>query len=150
MKLSHLLILGIFGTLALSAIFIACSGNWEDDQRKQDWLTQQDPDDDDEIEDPDEAKYHESADLDCSTDGVVINDCYDACVCCYPLQEENKANCVDRCSNTLVRPYTVEHDPTDADWDAYKDCVLGCVSLCDEREVNRQCWYACMHHIGLD
>ncbi len=146
MKYAHFLALAIIGILALTFVFLACSGDWEEDQRKQDWHTQQEADDD---VVGDEAKYNESADLDCSVDDVVVHDCQDACVCCYPLQEENKANCVDRCSNTLVRPFTVEHSPVDADYDAFNKCVLGCVSLCGERERNRQCWYECMDHLGL-
>ena len=85
----------------------------------------------------------------CDVNDVVITDCYDACSCCYMGQEDNMADCVFDCDKVLMKMNDEDINPTNANYTAYKECTLGCVSLCGGGEENGACWNECRHYLDL-
>jgi len=85
--------------------------------------------------------------MSCDINNVVIESCYDACSCCFLGQEDNIAECVMDCDAVLDNMMDESVNPTRADFIAYKECTLGCVSLCDHGEENGACWNECKRYL---
>lgn len=133
----HGLMLAIVFIAATALLFSACGNG---DYEHKDNLTQ----DDGQIN----AKDRDPG-VSCDSGEVRVEDCYDACSCCYFGQEDNMADCVRDCDYLLVRQNEVEHNPSKADYDRFNYCTLGCISLCGEREKEEVCWDECKTYLGL-
>lgn len=136
-----LLVFTIVASLAMGLLMVACGDH--DEWRHKDYLTQQSGDDDN------NAKDRDAGELNCDMYDIIIEDCYDACSCCYFGQEDNINLCVTHCDRLLNKTNTADYEPTKADFVLYKECSLGCVSLCGGREKDDTCWDECKKYLGL-
>lgn len=96
---------------------------------------------------PDELNYakDKTEDQVCHVDDLYIGDCADACTCCFWGQVDLKGNCVNKCSQTLIRYQN--YPPAHTDIDEYKECVVGCFSLCEIEDHLTTCWQECKMYI---
>lgn len=85
----------------------------------------------------------------CDSADVLVADCLDACTCCYYGQPENTENCVEYCDSMLLKGFNIDQEPTKLDFTRFKECLVGCVSLCDEREKDMTCYNTCKIYLGL-
>ncbi len=132
-----LVVLAVILPFALSMMVISCG---DEDFRHKD-LAQED------------GHVHAkdmTADMSCEVNDVVIEDCYDACSCCHLGQEDAMADCVNYCNGILYLALTEPWDPTRANYTGYKECVVGCVSLCgSEDDVKGECWQECSYYLDV-
>jgi hypothetical protein len=84
-------------------------------------------------------------DIPCDLGDYFIQDCYDACTCCYFDGGEILENCVRDCNETLIRYQ--DYPPAHTDVDNYKECVVGCWSVCDKPDKKANCWNDCNQYI---
>lgn len=136
----YLLVFAILASLGMGLFLTACGDH--DEYRHKDYLTQQSDNDDN-------AKDRSDDQLNCELFDLVIEDCFDACSCCYFGQEENINLCVTQCDALLMKQYEVDHEPTKADYTRYKECTLGCVSVCEANEKDDTCFEECKIYLGL-
>ncbi|MBZ0272808.1 hypothetical protein K8I61_12285 [bacterium] len=102
----------------------------------------------------DDGTYAKDRDAlqDCDDFDVKIGDCYDACSCCVSVPEGESDHpalndCIGFCDDLLLRINDVEHQ-SKADITAYKECVVGCFSVCEKPEPDVTCFDECAHYLG--
>jgi hypothetical protein len=137
-----LLVFAIVMSLSMGLLLVACGDH--DEWRHKDFLTQQSGDGDD-----NNAKDRSAEELNCDMYDIIIEDCFDACSCCYYGQEANTQLCLTYCDRLVNKVNTADYEPTKADYTLFKECTLGCVSLCDGREKEDICWDECKKYLGL-
>ncbi|MDP8224810.1 MAG: hypothetical protein P9L99_15735 [Candidatus Lernaella stagnicola] len=135
-----LLSLIIVFSLVIALSLIACEENGYLREKPDNRITQDDGNQD--------AK-NKDGDLTCANSDLRVEDCYDACSCCYLGQEDNNADCVEDCSFLLMRQYQEDHELSKADYERYNWCILGCVSMCGAREKDDTCFDECKVYLGL-
>ncbi len=132
-------LLALMIVLALAFVFAACEEM--DFEHKDDSAVTQD---DGYLD----AKDRDT-DVTCEHNGARVDDCYDACSCCYQGMQDNTEYCVEDCSFLLLKQYEVEHEVGKADYERFTWCTLGCVSMCGEREKDDTCFEECKTYLGL-
>ena len=85
-------------------------------------------------------------DDDCEYDNLVVQDCLDACTCCHWGDNDGIEDCVEYCDGVLIRYQNYPAAKTDID--NYKECVVGCFSVCEIPDRNAECWSQCKKYIG--
>lgn len=85
-------------------------------------------------------------DTDCRYDNVIVQDCLDACTCCHWGDTDGIENCVESCDSILIRYQDYPAYTTDID--NYKECVVGCYSVCEKTTPRVMCWDECKKYIG--
>ncbi|MCZ7585768.1 MAG: hypothetical protein M5R36_21925 [Deltaproteobacteria bacterium] len=100
----------------------------------------------------DEADYAKdrSQEESCEAVDLLLADCYDACNCCFDKESathDELDQCVFHCSNLLYEINLASH-PSKVDEDNYKECVVGCFSICDKPHKDETCWAECEHYLG--
>jgi hypothetical protein len=86
-----------------------------------------------------------TADQNCELDDLFIEDCNDACTCCYFGQLDQKEFCVSQCDTVLLRYQS--YPPAETEVDDYKECLVGCWSICDIEDKVETCWDQCNIYI---
>jgi len=133
----NLLVLTLVFAISISGLMIACGDH---DEYRHKPLTQESGDFN--------AKNMDET-MSCDSNNVVVEDCLDACTCCYYGQQEATENCVQYCDELLSAQYYYDHEPTKADYTRFKECIVGCVSLCGGREKDDTCLNECLIFLGL-
>lgn len=88
----------------------------------------------------------------CNEIDLKIYDCFDACQCCYDLAQEDPENhdtldqCVWYCDGLLLKINDIENQ-SKADIDNYKECVVGCFSICEKTDKDVVCYEECKHYL---
>lgn len=77
----------------------------------------------------------------CGIDDLYIADCLDACTCCHQGAGDILEDCVMDCDVILIRYQ--KYPPAHTDITNYKECVLGCWSVCDKPDKMVTCWDEC-------
>lgn len=124
------LVLLLIGSFALGVTFIACE-NEGDENLKHPLMA----------EDGNNYAKDKDGETRCDVDDLSIEDCADACTCCFWGQEEGIEDCVEDCDQILFR-YR-KYPPAHTDVDNYKECVVGCWSICDKPDKMVNCWAEC-------
>lgn len=90
--------------------------------------------------------------LTCADSEVLITDCYDACSCCSTHDSEEYADpmegCIWSCDNLIEKVNDLEFY-SKADLVNYKECVVGCYSICEKPDKDVNCYNECAHYLGL-
>ena len=86
-------------------------------------------------------------DEDCNLDDLFVEDCLDACTCCFQGASELVETCVEYCDAVLIRYQDYQADNVDIT--NYKECVVGCFSVCGEHR-DEICWEECRGYIDED
>ena len=87
-----------------------------------------------------------SEDNRCDVDNLFIEDCADACTCCNWGESEVIGECIVVCNDILVR--FQNYPPAHTDIDNYKECIVGCWSICDKPYKEYTCWEECKKYVG--
>jgi len=90
-----------------------------------------------------------SLDQSCTTSDLLITDCLDACSCCDdPTAATHDAldQCVFLCDGDLLKVNQVENI-TPMNLTEYKECVVGCFSICDKPNKEITCPQECAHYL---
>ncbi|MCB1153567.1 MAG: hypothetical protein H6684_10295 [Deltaproteobacteria bacterium] len=136
------LILTVAALFAFSALtVVGCEGDEYDQQtRSLDY------------EDGTGAKDRDE-DQNCLQDDLQIRDCFDACACCIYSPEgedhEELYSCVTECNDTLLLIDNIE-ETRKADITQYKECVVGCWSICNKPDKEETCYDECKGYLGLE
>ncbi len=98
------------------------------------------------------AKDREAAQY-CDVYDFPIYDCFDACQCCYPPatdtydDHDELDQCVWYCGGLLLKINDIE-SKSKADIDNYKECVVGCFSICEKEDKDVACYDECKQYLG--
>lgn len=128
-------------TLSLFAgsVLISCTGDEYDQSTR--------PIDDSE----DDHAKNRDAQQRCDAYDFVITDCYDACACCEFDEVgdfgSTMGQCIWYCDGLLLKIDHVE-EYSKADIDNYKECVVGCFSICGKDDKDIACWDECKGYLG--
>jgi hypothetical protein len=90
----------------------------------------------------------------CDQENIVIQDCLDACSCCFQNQDvgqnSSEGACVQFCDTLLEKEMAGNINPVYADLHGYGECILGCVSLCGANVTDQTvCWEQCKSYLDL-
>jgi hypothetical protein len=95
----------------------------------------------------DGENYAKDKDADgrCDVEDYVIQDCLDACTCCHQGSENLIETCVEWCDDVLIRYQ--DYPPAHTYVDDYKECVVGCFSVCEPTNRDEICWNECKGYL---
>jgi hypothetical protein len=140
MKISHLLI-GLAFVMAASFVMVSCSGDEYDQMTRS-------------INDDSDGTYAKdrTTDQPCDSYDFKLADCLDACSCCDSRDStaqggDSLDQCVWYCDGLLLKINDIEHQAA-ADITNYKECVVGCFSICDKTNKETACYNECAHYLG--
>jgi hypothetical protein len=88
----------------------------------------------------------------CNQYDVKLADCYDACSCCDARDTmaqvgDTLTQCIWYCDGLILKINDVEH-MSKANITQYKECVVGCFSICDKEDKEVACWQECKGYLG--
>ncbi len=99
------------------------------------------------------AKDRERAQA-CDQLDLKLADCFDTCNCCSfeiegpsDTDHNNLNQCIWYCDGLLLKINDIEHS-TKADITNYKECIIGCFSICDKPNKETTCYNECAHYLG--
>jgi hypothetical protein len=132
-------LIGFIFLCAVSVLFVSCYGD--------EYLQQTRP-----IDSSDEGTHAKDRSLDqsCESSELLITDCLDACSCCSdPAAAVHDVldQCVWLCDGVLLRAEGVPNITT-MNLTKYKECTVGCFSICDKPDQDITCYQECKHYLG--
>jgi hypothetical protein len=135
------LVLAVAALAAISFVLTACYGS---EYRHKTHFTEQ-------------TGYLEAKDrpagMSCTDPRVVIQDCNDACSCCYQGestgQNNNMGYCIIACDNILNYETSGAVNSLTADPHAFGECVFGCISQCGGNDASNICYEECKGYLGI-
>lgn len=139
---SRFMVLAAVFAFVASLAVVSCTGDEYDQQTR--------PINDNE----DDHAKDRAGDQRCDEYDFVITDCFDACNCCIPYDGNEPApgsdplgQCIQYCDGVLIKIDEVEN-PTKTDIDNFKECVVGCFSICGKDDKDVACWNECKGYLG--
>ena len=87
----------------------------------------------------------------CETSDLLITDCLDACSCCNDPAAANTdilGQCAHLCDTVLLRADGVKN-VTSINLTKYKECTVGCFSICNKPDQDIACYEECKYNLGL-
>lgn len=81
----------------------------------------------------------------CDVDDYFIEDCHDACTCCYYGSTDMIGGCIQTCDTVLLSYQDYPADQTDIQ--NFKECVVGCFSVCEIEDKGESCWNQCKQYV---
>jgi hypothetical protein len=134
------ILIGFIFLCAFSVLFVSCYGDEYQQENKP-------------IDFTDEGTHAKDRSLDqsCETSDLLITDCLDACSCCndpHATAHTVLDQCVFLCDSVLLRAESVPNVSI-INQTKYKECTVGCFSICDKPNQDIECYEECKYHIGL-